>query len=166
VAEGMAHSQLREAGTAQRQGQGTHQVRSRNHRAVDTSACLLMRAAPGGALVAMRVCVEGGPSSCEVAAPISRSAASMTAAPLSMVAMRISCPGQSTKDTCRINRHVRPSSSNTSGVDDPLALHTHTHAHAAPASASHRPDGGEGAPRARQQEPSDACRVAGQGLQS
>ena len=30
-----------------------------------------------------------------------QSAPSITAAPLSMVAMRISCPGQSTKDTCR-----------------------------------------------------------------
>lgn len=27
----------------------------------------------------------------------------MTAAPLSMVAMRMSCPGQSTKETCRMS---------------------------------------------------------------
>lgn len=33
-------------------------------------------------------------------AAMSRSAASMTAAPLSMVAMRMSCPGQSTNETC------------------------------------------------------------------
>ena len=33
-------------------------------------------------------------------APINSRAASMTAAPLSMVAMRMSWPGQSTKDTC------------------------------------------------------------------
>ena len=32
--------------------------------------------------------------------PISNKAASITAAPFNMVAMRISWPGQSTKDTC------------------------------------------------------------------
>jgi len=31
---------------------------------------------------------------------INKSAASMTAAPVSIVAIRISCPGQSTKDIC------------------------------------------------------------------
>jgi hypothetical protein len=36
-------------------------------------------------------------------AAISSSAPSMTAAPLSMVAMRMSCPGQSTNDTCLIS---------------------------------------------------------------
>lgn len=39
-------------------------------------------------------------SSSPLLLPMRRSAASMTAAPLSMVAMRMSCPGQSTKDTC------------------------------------------------------------------
>jgi hypothetical protein len=33
-------------------------------------------------------------------AAISSSAPSITAAPLSMVAIRMSCPGQSTNDTC------------------------------------------------------------------
>jgi hypothetical protein len=46
----------------------------------------------------------------------------MTAAPLSMVAMRMSWPGQSTNDTCRIRLQSRPSSVNTSGDADPLAL--------------------------------------------
>jgi len=35
--------------------------------------------------------------------PIKSKAASITAAPLSIVAIRISCPGQSTKETCRTN---------------------------------------------------------------
>jgi hypothetical protein len=46
----------------------------------------------------------------------------MTAAPLSMVAMRMSWPGQSTKETCRCSFHTFPSSSNTSGAEEPLAL--------------------------------------------
>jgi len=46
----------------------------------------------------------------------------MTAAPLSMVAMRMSWPGQSTKETCRCSFHVFPSSSNVSGAAEPLAL--------------------------------------------
>mmetsp|Transcript_57533 Transcript_57533/g.106277 ORF Transcript_57533/g.106277 Transcript_57533/m.106277 type:complete len:233 (-) Transcript_57533:368-1066(-) len=41
---------------------------------------------------------------------MSRSAASITAAPLSMVAMRMSCPGQSTKDTCLTSLQLPPSS--------------------------------------------------------
>ena len=32
--------------------------------------------------------------------PINNKAASMTAAPFNMVAIRMSCPGQSTNDTC------------------------------------------------------------------
>mmetsp|Transcript_51515 Transcript_51515/g.117774 ORF Transcript_51515/g.117774 Transcript_51515/m.117774 type:complete len:215 (+) Transcript_51515:525-1169(+) len=48
---------------------------------------------------------------------ISNSAASITAAPLSIVAMRMSCPGQSTKDTCLSSLQLPPSSSGTtSGV--------------------------------------------------
>mmetsp|Transcript_6992 Transcript_6992/g.22068 ORF Transcript_6992/g.22068 Transcript_6992/m.22068 type:complete len:221 (-) Transcript_6992:486-1148(-) len=47
-------------------------------------------------------------------------AASMTAAPLSIVAMRMSWPGQSTNDTWRTKRHVLPSSVNSSGVFEPL----------------------------------------------
>jgi hypothetical protein len=39
----------------------------------------------------------------------------MTEAPLSMVVMSWSWPGQSAKDTWRIIRHVAPSSSNESG---------------------------------------------------
>mmetsp|Transcript_13770 Transcript_13770/g.20281 ORF Transcript_13770/g.20281 Transcript_13770/m.20281 type:complete len:225 (-) Transcript_13770:578-1252(-) len=54
---------------------------------------------------------------------MSSRAASMTAAPLSMVAMRMSCPGQSTKDTWRTRRQVRPPSSNTSAVLEPLDLY-------------------------------------------
>ncbi len=46
----------------------------------------------------------------------------MTAAPLSMVAIRMSWPGQSTKETCRCSFHVFPSSSNVSGAAEPLAL--------------------------------------------
>lgn len=46
----------------------------------------------------------------------------MTAAPLSMVAMRMSCPGQSTNDTCRSSVHFRPSASNTSSFRDDSAL--------------------------------------------
>mmetsp|Transcript_7593 Transcript_7593/g.23458 ORF Transcript_7593/g.23458 Transcript_7593/m.23458 type:complete len:280 (-) Transcript_7593:337-1176(-) len=50
-----------------------------------------------------------------------RSAASMTAAPFSMVAIRMSWPGQSTKETCRTSSHVTSFLSvNTSGVDDPF----------------------------------------------
>mmetsp|Transcript_1173 Transcript_1173/g.4961 ORF Transcript_1173/g.4961 Transcript_1173/m.4961 type:complete len:209 (+) Transcript_1173:595-1221(+) len=48
------------------------------------------------------------------------SAASMTAAPLSMVAMRMSWPGQSTKLTWRWSSQTRPSSSKTSGWLEPL----------------------------------------------
>mmetsp|Transcript_37695 Transcript_37695/g.117967 ORF Transcript_37695/g.117967 Transcript_37695/m.117967 type:complete len:209 (-) Transcript_37695:710-1336(-) len=51
---------------------------------------------------------------------MSSSAASMTAAPLSMVAMRMSWPGQSTKDTWRCSSQVFPSSSKTSGWALPL----------------------------------------------
>lgn len=39
-------------------------------------------------------------------AAISSSAPSMTAAPLSMVAIRMSWPGQSTKETCRTCAHT------------------------------------------------------------
>mmetsp|Transcript_49063 Transcript_49063/g.98716 ORF Transcript_49063/g.98716 Transcript_49063/m.98716 type:complete len:221 (-) Transcript_49063:12-674(-) len=53
--------------------------------------------------------------------PATRSiAASITAAPLSMVAIRMSCPGQSTKDTCRCSRQVFPSSTNMSGLEEGL----------------------------------------------
>mmetsp|Transcript_66228 Transcript_66228/g.185181 ORF Transcript_66228/g.185181 Transcript_66228/m.185181 type:complete len:265 (-) Transcript_66228:386-1180(-) len=46
-----------------------------------------------------------------------RSAASITAAPFNMVAIRISCPGQSTNDTCLSNFQLPPSShGTTSGV--------------------------------------------------
>mmetsp|Transcript_73405 Transcript_73405/g.237419 ORF Transcript_73405/g.237419 Transcript_73405/m.237419 type:complete len:263 (+) Transcript_73405:398-1186(+) len=46
-----------------------------------------------------------------------RSAASITAAPFSIVAMRMSCPGQSTKDTCRTSLQLPPSGQGTtSGV--------------------------------------------------
>mmetsp|Transcript_13683 Transcript_13683/g.32396 ORF Transcript_13683/g.32396 Transcript_13683/m.32396 type:complete len:209 (+) Transcript_13683:738-1364(+) len=52
--------------------------------------------------------------------PATRSiAASITAAPLSMVAMRMSWPGQSTKLTCRCSVQVLPASSNESGVEEP-----------------------------------------------
>mmetsp|Transcript_66229 Transcript_66229/g.185188 ORF Transcript_66229/g.185188 Transcript_66229/m.185188 type:complete len:263 (-) Transcript_66229:386-1174(-) len=48
---------------------------------------------------------------------ISKSAASITAAPFNMVAMRMSWPGQSTKDTCLVNLQLPPSSQGTtSGV--------------------------------------------------
>ena len=48
------------------------------------------------------------------------SAASMTAAPLSIVAIRMSWPGQSTKLTCRASAQRAPSpSSNASGVAEP-----------------------------------------------
>mmetsp|Transcript_10290 Transcript_10290/g.21265 ORF Transcript_10290/g.21265 Transcript_10290/m.21265 type:complete len:262 (-) Transcript_10290:277-1062(-) len=44
-------------------------------------------------------------------------AASITAAPFNMVAMRMSCPGQSTKDTCRTSLQFPPSGQGTtSGV--------------------------------------------------
>mmetsp|Transcript_49595 Transcript_49595/g.72492 ORF Transcript_49595/g.72492 Transcript_49595/m.72492 type:complete len:238 (-) Transcript_49595:449-1162(-) len=49
----------------------------------------------------------------------SSSAASITAAPFSMVAMRMSCPGQSTKDTCRTSSQVLPPSSKRSGLELP-----------------------------------------------
>jgi hypothetical protein len=38
--------------------------------------------------------------------PINSNAASMTAAPFNMVAIRMSCPGQSTKDTC-LQRNIK-----------------------------------------------------------
>lgn len=53
----------------------------------------------------------------------------LTAAPFSIVAMRISCPGQSTNETCRCNCHVLPSSSNRSAWCDPLDLPGHMHLH-------------------------------------
>lgn len=56
---------------------------------------------------------------------ISSSAASITAAPLSMVAIRMSWPGQSTKLTCRINdmRAEQPGASHSgeSSLDEPNA---------------------------------------------
>ena len=55
--------------------------------------------------------------------PISSNAASITAAPLSMVAMRMSCPGQSTKETCRNSLKCPPqpvlSQGKESGVELP-----------------------------------------------
>ena len=55
--------------------------------------------------------------------PISSNAASITAAPLSMVAMRMSCPGQSTKETCRSSLKCPPqpvlSQGKESGVELP-----------------------------------------------
>mmetsp|Transcript_68951 Transcript_68951/g.156280 ORF Transcript_68951/g.156280 Transcript_68951/m.156280 type:complete len:262 (-) Transcript_68951:353-1138(-) len=49
-----------------------------------------------------------------------RRAASMTAAPFNMVAMRISCPGQSTKETCLTSLQLPPSGQGTtSGVELP-----------------------------------------------
>jgi len=49
-------------------------------------------------------------------AAISSSAASMTAAPFSIVAIRMSWPGQSTNDTCRFSSNFPFSPSNSSGV--------------------------------------------------
>lgn len=42
----------------------------------------------------------------EVLLPINSNAASMTAAPFNMVAIRMSWPGQSTKDTCLLRNHM------------------------------------------------------------
>jgi len=58
--------------------------------------------------------------------PINRRAASMTAAPLSIVAMSISCPGQSTKEICLCNSYL-PSHSlfshfGLSSLSEPKAL--------------------------------------------
>mmetsp|Transcript_114425 Transcript_114425/g.318574 ORF Transcript_114425/g.318574 Transcript_114425/m.318574 type:complete len:265 (+) Transcript_114425:439-1233(+) len=51
---------------------------------------------------------------------ISRSAASITAAPFNIVAMRISCPGQSTKDTCLTSLQLPPAGQGMmSGVELP-----------------------------------------------
>mmetsp|Transcript_7968 Transcript_7968/g.23340 ORF Transcript_7968/g.23340 Transcript_7968/m.23340 type:complete len:208 (+) Transcript_7968:885-1508(+) len=52
---------------------------------------------------------------------MSSSAASITAAPLSMVAMRMSCPGQSTKDTCRTTSYSHLPTLKRSSVDEPRA---------------------------------------------
>mmetsp|Transcript_29714 Transcript_29714/g.62094 ORF Transcript_29714/g.62094 Transcript_29714/m.62094 type:complete len:234 (-) Transcript_29714:123-824(-) len=49
----------------------------------------------------------------------SKRAASMTAAPFNMVAIKISCPGQSTKLKWRRKWYSRPPSSKTSAWDDP-----------------------------------------------
>mmetsp|Transcript_17722 Transcript_17722/g.45805 ORF Transcript_17722/g.45805 Transcript_17722/m.45805 type:complete len:208 (+) Transcript_17722:801-1424(+) len=50
---------------------------------------------------------------------MSSSAASITAAPLSIVAMRMSCPGQSTNDTCRTTSYVNLPTLRRSSVDEP-----------------------------------------------
>mmetsp|Transcript_47995 Transcript_47995/g.159057 ORF Transcript_47995/g.159057 Transcript_47995/m.159057 type:complete len:244 (-) Transcript_47995:346-1077(-) len=50
---------------------------------------------------------------------MSSSAASITAAPLSMVAMRMSWPGQSTKETCRTSSYVHLPTVTTSSVEEP-----------------------------------------------
>mmetsp|Transcript_7758 Transcript_7758/g.23697 ORF Transcript_7758/g.23697 Transcript_7758/m.23697 type:complete len:223 (+) Transcript_7758:954-1622(+) len=53
--------------------------------------------------------------------PATRSrAASITAAPFSIVAIRMSCPGQSTNETCRTSSHAAPlASTHRSGVELP-----------------------------------------------
>mmetsp|Transcript_520 Transcript_520/g.1592 ORF Transcript_520/g.1592 Transcript_520/m.1592 type:complete len:264 (-) Transcript_520:323-1114(-) len=52
---------------------------------------------------------------------MSSNAASMTAAPLSMVAMRMSCPGQSTNETCRTTSYSKRPILKRSSVDEPRA---------------------------------------------
>ena len=56
-------------------------------------------------------------------AAISSSAPSMTAAPLSIVAIRMSWPGQSTKDTCRTRFMGAPQTSQggASSLEEPYA---------------------------------------------
>lgn len=52
---------------------------------------------------------------------MSSSAASITAAPFSMVAMRMSCPGQSTNETCRTTSYVYLPTLKRSSVEEPRA---------------------------------------------
>lgn len=54
--------------------------------------------------------------------PISSNAASITAAPLSMVAMRMSCPGQSTKETCRSSLKCPPQPVLSQGKESAVEL--------------------------------------------
>mmetsp|Transcript_31272 Transcript_31272/g.81985 ORF Transcript_31272/g.81985 Transcript_31272/m.81985 type:complete len:248 (-) Transcript_31272:343-1086(-) len=51
------------------------------------------------------------------------SAASITAAPLSIVAIKMSCPGQSTKETCRISCIVPCSHGNSSSFELPHEMY-------------------------------------------
>lgn len=64
-------------------------------------------------------------------AAMSSSAPSITAAPLSMVAMRMSCPGQSTKDTCRLRVTGDPhwSQGKLSSLLEPWADHESGRSH-------------------------------------
>mmetsp|Transcript_27028 Transcript_27028/g.71160 ORF Transcript_27028/g.71160 Transcript_27028/m.71160 type:complete len:269 (+) Transcript_27028:545-1351(+) len=59
------------------------------------------------ASIAARCSAVWGCGQCSLAA-MTRRAPSMTLEPLSMVLMRISCPGQSTKETWRISSHSPP----------------------------------------------------------
>jgi len=52
--------------------------------------------------------------------PIKSNAASITAAPLSIVAIRISCPGQSTKETCRTNWNLPEQTGRMQGKESSL----------------------------------------------
>ena len=55
-------------------------------------------------------------------AAIKRRAASMTAAPFNMVAIRISCPGQSTKETCLWTRYLPVHPGRSQGKSSSLPL--------------------------------------------